>query len=109
MATDNVEETIAGPTRASWREGALTRTAELEVLTEYFRRYPDEPVEVLASRIQRHVNTARDAAVDLLRMAPNGYGQGQVPSLLGDVRPPPPAGDPRRTRMEELSWVARER
>jgi hypothetical protein len=142
MAIDNLdEERIAGPTRASWREGALTRTAELEVLTEYFQRYPDEPVEVLAARIQRHVNTARDAAVgeegksrwfrlvamlagspheraasnidaaevDLLRMAPDAYVQGQVPSLLAHVRGHLPVDDPRRIRMEELAWTARER
>jgi hypothetical protein len=141
MAIDDAEETIAGPTSASWREGALTRTAELEVLTEYFFRYPDEPPEVLARRIQRHVNTARDAAVgekgrgpwfrvlsmlagspheraasnidaaevDLLRMAPDEYVQGQVPSLLAHVRAHLPVDDPRRIRMEELAWTARER
>ena len=142
MAVDNLDdERIAGPTRASWREGALTRTAELEVLTEYFQRYPDEPVEVLAARIQRHVNTARDAAVgeegtsrwfrlvamfagspheraasnidaaevDLLRMAPDSYVQGQVPSLLAHVRGHLPVDDPRRIRVEELAWIARER
>jgi len=140
MAIENPEETIAGPTSASWREGALTRTAEIEVLAEHFVRYPDESPAVLARRIQRHVNTARDAAVgakgrpwfrlvsmlggspheraasnidaaevDLLRMAPDDYLCGQVPSLLAQVRAHLPVDDPRRIRVEELAWAARDR
>jgi hypothetical protein len=42
-------------------------------------------------------------------MAPDEFLCGQVPSLLAHVRAHLPADDPRRTRVEELSWVARDR
>jgi hypothetical protein len=132
-------ETIGGPTSSSWREGALTRAAELEVLTDYFRLLPQESREVLASRIQRHVKTAREAAEgrprrglwfravatlagspheraasnidaaesDLLRIAPDEYVCGQMPSLLAHVRAHLPFNDPRRDRVEELAKLSR--
>jgi hypothetical protein len=132
-------ETIGGPTSSSWREGALTRAAELEVLTEYFRFEEQAPREVLVNRIQRHVKTAREAAEgqprrgfwfravatlagsphertasnidaaesDLLRMAPEEYVCGQMPSLLAHVRAHLPLDDPRRCRMEELAKHSR--
>jgi hypothetical protein len=94
---------------------------------------------VLASRIQRHVKTARAAAEgeprrglwfrvvatlagspheraasnidaaesDLLRMAPDEYVCGQMPSLLAHVRAHLPFNDPRRDRVEELAELSR--
>lgn len=129
------QEPIGGPTQSSWREGALTRTAELEVLANWFARYPEESRDVLVSQIHRHVKTARTAAegepgrgawfrfsallagsphertasnidaaeADLLRLAPDEYVSGQMPSLVAQVRAHLPADDPRRRALEELA------
>lgn len=66
---------LGGPTASSWREQALTRVAEIEDLAEAFTvpdtstaptpnaADPDVRVHaVLASRIRRHLDTAREAA-----------------------------------------------
>jgi hypothetical protein len=129
--------TIGGPAAVSWREGALTRAAELEVLAEYFGEEPPSR-ELLAERIKHHLHAARvtaggehekgrlfrvvsmlggsplertasniDAAEsDLLRLAPNDYVRGQMPSLLAKVRRHLAVDDPRRVWMEELAMVA---
>ena len=53
---------FGGPTASSWREQALTRIAELEDLTDAFRSPKDPRSELLAQRIHRHLETAREAA-----------------------------------------------
>src|SRR4051794_20363078 len=53
---------IGGPAHVSWREGALTRAAEIEVLTEYFGHEPLQSRELLVERIKRHVEAARETA-----------------------------------------------
>src|SRR4051812_40431105 len=56
---------FGGPTASSWREQALTRIAEIEDLAEAFRPRSKDRSElghVLAERIHRHLQTARDAA-----------------------------------------------
>jgi len=66
---------LGGPTVSSWREQALTRVGEIEDLAAAFqlpeaagdrRQTPADPPEqiraVLAKRIRRHLDTAREAA-----------------------------------------------
>ena len=61
---------LGGPTASSWREQALTRVAEIEDLAEAFTIADAEPSAdsdarmraVLAARIRRHLDTAREAA-----------------------------------------------
>src|SRR4051794_29426449 len=55
---------IGGPTDSSWREQALTRIAELEDLAFAFTdpKTMDRMHQVLATRIHRHLSTAREAA-----------------------------------------------
>jgi hypothetical protein len=62
---------LGGPTASSWREQALTRVAEIEDLAEAFTVADPEPSAadsdarmraVLAARIRRHLDTAREAA-----------------------------------------------
>jgi hypothetical protein len=56
-----VGPTIGGPTASSWREQALTRIAELEDLTEVLVERTGRR-GLLAVRIDRHLQTARQAA-----------------------------------------------
>jgi hypothetical protein len=62
---------LGGPTASSWREQALTRVAEIEDLAEAFTVADPERGAagsdarmraVLAARIRRHLETAREAA-----------------------------------------------
>ena len=62
---------LGGPTASSWREQALTRVAEIEDLADAFTAAGAEPRAadsdvrmraVLAARIRRHLETAREAA-----------------------------------------------
>src|SRR3954470_21569557 len=52
---------FGGPTASSWREQALTRVAEIENLTAGFED-PARLRAVLAERMGRHLETAREAA-----------------------------------------------
>jgi hypothetical protein len=70
---------IGGPTASSWREQALTRIAELEDLADAYRD-PDEARAILADRIHRHVQTAREAADGT---APKRRGWTRFKALLG--------------------------
>jgi hypothetical protein len=130
-----------GPAGSAWREGALTRAAELDVLTDWFALEPPEQRAILAERIRRHIETAREAAegepgtsrwfrfkamvsgaahertasnidaaeAHLLRLAPDTFVCGQIPSLLTTVRAHLRVDDPRRIRMEQLAIVAHRR
>src|SRR3712207_6610161 len=54
---------VGGPVWVAWREGTLTRAAELEALSVWVG--PGEPQksdDVLVTAIQRHLEAAREAA-----------------------------------------------
>jgi hypothetical protein len=132
-STTAVEEEEAtafgGPTASSWREQALTRVAELEILADAFT---DRDSDVLRG-LRRHLRTARKAAdgrenprrrrlmpllggsplertasnlhaaeVDLLRLAPDTYLCGQLPGLLANARAHLAYEDPRRQAIEGI-------
>lgn len=120
---------FGGPTASSWREQALTRVAELEILAAEF----GDPDSEIVKGMLRHLRTARLAAdgkenaglgrmrrllggsplertasnlhaaeIDLLRVAPKEYLCGQLPSLLANARAHLVAEDPRRQAMEAI-------
>jgi hypothetical protein len=135
-ADERIGDAFGGPTASSWREQALTRVAELENLAEAFQDPSAEHKEkVLAQRIHRHLDTAREAAegkrpkrrgwerlkamlggsplertasnldaaeLDVLRLAPPAYLQGQLPTLLANARAHLPFEDPRRQSIESI-------
>jgi hypothetical protein len=54
---------VGGPVWVAWREGTLTRAAELEALSVWVRsRDPQRGDDVLVTAIQRHLEAAREAA-----------------------------------------------
>jgi len=122
---------IGGPTSSSWREDALARIAELEMLTVMARArttVAEGVADEMAATIRRHLDTAKRTAeqpagrragiagadvtrvltnihaaeADLLRLAPTEYVLGQLPTLHAYVREHLPARDPRRARLEAL-------
>lgn len=122
---------IGGPTTSAWREDALARIAELEMLTMMARaRSKVEPriADEMAASIRRHLDTAKTTAeqrprrmagvagadvtrvltnihaaeADLLRLAPIDYLLGQISTLQAYVREHLPASDPRRAGIEAL-------
>jgi hypothetical protein len=58
---------------------------------------------------ERTASNIAAAETDLLRLAPDDYVCGQMPSLLAHVRAHLPLGDPRHARMEELAVISRHR
>ncbi len=122
---------IGGPTTSSWREDALARIAELEMLTIMARVHtvvtPEVASEIEAT-IHRHLETAKATAEqrsarkagiagadvtrvltnihaaesDLLRLAPTEYLLGQLSTLQAYVREHLPARDPRRAELEAI-------
>jgi hypothetical protein len=121
---------FGGPTASSWREQALTRVAEMEILGDEFAMDADSKI---LNGMRRHLRTARNAAdgkehppwrrlmpllggsplertasnlhaaeVDLLRLAPSTYLCGQLPSLLAQARAQLAYEDPRRQAMEAI-------
>lgn len=134
MTTDSRSEeyeakAFGGPTASSWREQALTRVAELEILADAFTERDSDVLQGL----RRHLRTARSAAngketpwwrrlmpllggsplertasnlhaaeVDLLRLAPPTYLCGQLPGLLASARAHLSYEDPRRQAIEEI-------
>jgi hypothetical protein len=128
---------IGGPTTSSWREDALARIAELEMLTIMARDRTDESDAVadeMAATIRRHLDTAKRTAeqpagrkaglagadvtrvltnihaaeADLLRLAPTDYLLGQLSTLQAYVREHLPARDPRRAQLEAIVRSAAE-
>ena len=122
---------IGGPTTSSWREDALARIAELELLTIMARAHTTETAAVadeMEATIRRHLETARATAgqrsgrkagiagadvtrvltnihaaeADLLRLAPTEYLLGQLSTLQAYVREHLPARDPRRAQLEAI-------
>jgi hypothetical protein len=54
---------VGGPVWVAWREGTLTRAAELEALAAWVRgKQPDSADTILDGAIHRHLDAARDAA-----------------------------------------------
>jgi hypothetical protein len=116
---------IGGPTTKAWREGALTRIAELATQTELQRNRNRE----LAARIDGHLEAAKDAASEgaslrswlggaaleraasnldaaeaaLLRLLPTADVRALVPSLRAHVENHLAPDDPRRTRFDEIA------
>jgi hypothetical protein len=58
--------------------------------------------------VERVMSNLDAAEADLLRLAPNDYLRGQMPSLLANVRRHLPGDDPQRVRIEEIARRARE-
>jgi hypothetical protein len=129
--SDQDPPAIGGPTTSSWREDALARIAELEMLTIMARDRTDESEAVadeMAATIRRHLDTAKRTAerppgrkagiagadvtrvltnihaaeADLLRLAPTEYLLGQLSTLQAYVREHLPARDPRRAQLEAI-------
>lgn len=116
--------------RTSWREGALTRIRELEVLTRW--TYEQSPVKESLADINQasceHLRRAREAVAydrnsfrsftgalfeaansncdaaeaNLLRMAPDYFLLGQLPSLITHITRHLPEGDPRLQGLDQL-------
>jgi hypothetical protein len=120
---------FGGPTASSWREQALTRVAELENLAVAFADRDCETLEGLqrhldiardaadgkenprwrrlmpllgGSPLERTASNLHAAEVDLLRLAPDTYLCGQLPSLLANARAHLAYLDPRRQAIEEI-------
>jgi hypothetical protein len=121
--------TFGGPTASSWREQALTRVAELENLADTFGRDDPESVQGMrrhletarraadgqehsrlgrlrpflgGSPLERTASNLHAAEIDLLRVAPDEYLCGQLPSLLANARAHLAAEDPRRQAIETI-------
>jgi len=134
-ASNGAAPAIGGPTGSSWREDALARIAELEMLTVMARARTTETGAVadeMAASIRRHLDTAREAAArrsgrraglagadvtrvltnihaveaDLLRLAPIDYLFGQLSTLQAYVREHLPPRDPRRARLDAIVRAA---
>jgi hypothetical protein len=127
---------ILGPARAPWREAALTRVGELRVLLALVEQ--GGPVPTAARQaIEAQLHAAEQAAVrsrglrervrqpgssaleratseldaaeaSLLRIAPDRYVIGQLPSLLAQARSHLPKDDPRLQRLARLCEQYRE-
>ena len=135
MWSDGAPSAIGGPTGASWREDALARIAELEMLTIMARaRTTQKPAvaDEMAMTIRRHLKTAQQAAqqrssrraglagadvtrvltnihaaeADLLRLAPIDYLFGQLTTVQAYVREHLPSRDPRRAQLEAIVTAA---
>ncbi len=122
-----------GPVTAStsWREGAITRTHELESLHAWLVAQPGSPADghgieaaignhlrtalraasedhhpwrVMSGAVYERINSNCDAAeAHLLRIAPAAYVAGQMPSLLAHVQRHLPSTDSRRSGLERLA------
>jgi hypothetical protein len=132
---DDAAPVIGGPTTSSWREDALARIAELEMLTVMARARTTQEGAVadeMAATIRRHLDAARRTAeqrsgrragvagvdvtrvltnihaaeADLLRLAPLDYVSGQLSTLHAYVREHLPTRDPRRVRLETIARAA---
>jgi hypothetical protein len=115
---------------SSWREGAATRAHELEALARWLTGVPGAyPDESLVTALFAHLGVARDAATarggilrsvsgssneraasnidaaesTLLRIAPDWYLRGQMPSLLRHVERHLPAPDRRLGQLQLLA------
>jgi hypothetical protein len=63
MAPAAAPPVLRGPVRVPWREGTLTRAAELESLCDWVRaNYPPNQCRILATAVGNHLEAARQAA-----------------------------------------------
>jgi hypothetical protein len=121
-----------GPKAASssWREGALTRIRELDALHGWLQNQHIPPVhsgmddaicnhletaqwaamrnhnpwKLVTGAIYERINSNCDAAeADLLRVAPDEYVVGQIPSLVAHCQRHLPITDTRRVGLEQLA------
>lgn len=117
------------PAISSWREGARTRAHELEALARWLTSLSDSVRdESMVAALHAHLAVAREAATThagvlrsitgssyeraasnidaaestLLRIAPEWYLRGQMPSLLRHVERHLSATDRRLTRLQQL-------
>ena len=131
LGSNGAPPAIGGPTTSSWREDALARIAELEMLKVMARaQTAQEPrvADEIEATIQRHLDTAKATAerrsgrkaglagtdvtrvltnihaaeADLLRLAPSEYLFGQLSTLHAYVREHLPPRDPRRVQLEAI-------
>ena len=121
-------EEVGGPASRSWREGTLTRAKELESLSNWVLcNHQHAHSGHLAAAITQLLGAAREAATSrrrfrsggpliqrglgnldaaeahLLDVAPIGYLDGQMPSLLNHVQRHLVASDPRRQEFERIA------
>ncbi|MDQ1605151.1 MAG: hypothetical protein QOE01_2996 [Actinomycetota bacterium] len=122
-----------GPDTASssWREGALTRIHELDALHRWLMHSGriSERQAAMDEAVHAHLRSAQDAAeadhnwwrlvsgaiyertnsncdaaeATMLRLAPNDFLIGQLPSLVAHVQRHLPTGDSRRVGVETLA------
>jgi hypothetical protein len=122
---------VGEPGWVGWREGTLTRAAELESLSTWVMDHPRKGSEALLAGIPRHLHAARQAAeaakpwpmkffrtgplieravsnLDatealILNVASADYVFGQMPSLLRHVQCHLIPSDPRRQEFERIA------
>jgi hypothetical protein len=122
-------DAIGGPVRSAWREGTLTRAAELQSLFGWLLPLGPEASPQLSRAVMEHLRAAREAArqprhlawlrrsgpsmeraisnldaveAHLLQVAPADYLLGQMPCLLNQVRRHLAQDDPRRQEIERI-------
>jgi hypothetical protein len=122
---------VLGPTRSAWRETVLTRVSELWFLLEQLDttgqlRSPEARLAIeahlhaaeravlerrpwwpspkrRATLVERALGHLDAAEASLLRIGPESYVVGQLPSLLAQVRSHLPKGDARLERLEAIA------
>ncbi|GID97558.1 hypothetical protein ACFQFC_08120 [Amorphoplanes digitatis] len=122
---------IGGPTAGVWREGTLTRAAELETLSAWMCKHcSGSQYEALMDAVPVHLRAAREAALrikpsgrpfhiapsiqramsnldaaeaNLLGFAQPAYLLGQMPGLLNHVQRHLRPSDPRRQEFERIA------
>ncbi len=122
-------DAIGGPVSSAWREGTLTRAAELESLFAWLLPLGPAAAPPLSQAVEKHLRAARDAArqrrhlawlqrsgpsieraisnldaveAHLLQVAPTDYLLGQMSCLLNQVRRHLAPDDPRRQEVEQV-------
>ena len=123
---------VGGPTAGVWREGTLTRAAELQTLSAWMCRHcSGTRYQELMAAVPVHLQAARDAAMNvkpsgakgifvapsieramsnldaaeanLLGFAQSAYIIGQMPGLLNHVQRHLSPSDPRRQEFERIA------
>lgn len=123
-----------GPAKTAWRQQALVRIAELDVVvsaSEHSDSAERDAItrsleaaraaihdELAMSPLRRFASWLSGSAIErtaanidlaeasVLRLAPTGYLRAQLPSLVAHVRQYLPADDPRRTTIEAIGQDA---
>jgi hypothetical protein len=122
-------DAVGGPVSSAWREGTLTRAAELESLFAWLLPSGPDASPPLSHAVEKHLRAARDAArqrrhlawlqrsgpsieraisnldaveAHLLQVAPPDYVLGQMSCLLNQARRHLRPDDPRRQEVEQV-------